>query len=161
MFIYVSFKDPPVALIGSLLVIPPSYNQSSSPKIDICFFGPLILKPWQTLFCLSQIKESRLGCQGPDQLSQATISTVLLWRRRKIWALSKAEGAVSQPSYLHPFHFTVTSKCLFVSRRLVSLYSHSLHFFTLCSLPLVVLFQLAAVWLFQFLQRMFFVQPIP
>lgn len=64
-------------------------------------FCSLIFNPWETFFLPQQIKEGWVRCQGPDQLSQAAISTVLsLWHTRKIWALSKAEGAISKPSKL-------------------------------------------------------------
>lgn len=65
------------------------------------FFCSLIFNPWETFFLPHQIKEGWVGRQGPDQLSRAAISTVLsFWHTRKICSLSKAEGAISQPSKL-------------------------------------------------------------
>lgn len=73
----------------------------ASTKQHWFFFCSLIFNPWETFFPPQQIKEGWVGRQGPDQLSQAAISTVLsVWHTRKIWALSKAEGAISQPSEL-------------------------------------------------------------
>lgn len=74
---------------------------------------------------LQSLVDQREPTRVPDQLPLAflAISTVLLWQRRKIWALSEAGGAVSQPSYLHPFHFGFSPQRLFVSARLLSLFS--------------------------------------
>lgn len=83
-------------------------NHQLSTDLDNFLFP--IFKSWETFFLPQQIKEVWFGRQRPDQLSQAAISTVLsFWHSRKIWALSKAGGAISQPTklfssiLLHPY----------------------------------------------------------
>lgn len=92
---------------GSLHICPVSSAISSS-RLMIFIFSSLIINPWETFFLPQQIKEGWVGRQGPDQLSQAAISTVLsLWHTGEIWALSKAERAISQASKAIFFHFTL------------------------------------------------------
>lgn len=99
------------------------------------FFCSLILNPWET-FLSQQIKGGWVRRQGPDQLSQTAISTVLsFWHTRKIWALSEAEGpSASQASYFPPFYFTVTFHCSLSFPQPLSLYPFHPSF--LCSLNL-------------------------
>lgn len=60
-----------------------------------------IFNPWETFFLPQQIKGGWVRRQGPDQLSEAAISTVLsFWHTSKIWALSKAKEAISQQGKL-------------------------------------------------------------
>lgn len=150
-------EDFPEVKHGSLHICQFSSSTSSrlGPKdndFSFFFFCSLIFNPWETFFLSQQIKEGWVRCQGPDQLSQAAISTVLsLWHARKTWALSKAEGAISQPSKLFSSILLYLPLLIFFSSAIIPL--PHLTFSSPSIVPLIFhpLIQLHTTTTFQFL----------